>query len=131
MFVDKTSICRKSVCEFDLVVTRGRTMTYRTESATYNVAMHGEELRIVANSYHKATDDRLINTAVDPNRVITADGHPMNVLLVNGKFPGEPIQVVYGAQASLLPHSPPQQPTGSLLISPVTSKLRYLPPSSL
>ena len=90
-------ICTSALCEYELVITRGSTMTYTTDAATYNVVMDGSDLRVAPNSYRLAGAPP-IGDIVPASEVNTADGFSRNMFLINGQFPGPAIEVTYGVQ---------------------------------
>lgn len=94
-------VCSKPVCEFDFVITRKQTMTYvhRPGGRTFNVALNGSSLVVVTNGLRSQdSNPDVIGMTVDPRHVITADGFPRDVIVVNGQFPGPTIEVLEGSQ---------------------------------
>jgi hypothetical protein len=91
-------ICTQSVCEYKWKVRHARTMTYSKDGKTYNVALNGTKLQVVRNELYKNSQNGLFGQTVSPDDVITADGRPRNVIVINDQFPGPSIEVLEGAE---------------------------------
>ena len=98
-------ICTDSVCNYDFVIRRHKTMTYTTNNSngkpvTYDVVSTGNILKIASNSFRTAQDPN-IGQIVSPDDVITADGYsPRYVITINDQFLGPTIEVMQGSQVN-------------------------------
>ena len=100
----RSDICRESPCVYNFVVRSAMSMTYRTSSdKLYNVKMRAEKLEIVENSFRPATEfpnNLDVGTEVNPDDVITLDGNPRTILVINDQYPGPTIEVMEGLEVS-------------------------------
>ena len=96
-------ICTSNECSYDFTVRRVMSMTHRPpgSSQLYNVILNDTVLQHAENSFtpkdlppHKD----VVGTSVDPDDVITLDGNPRNVIIINDQFPGPTIEVMEDAQ---------------------------------
>ena len=95
---ENSNICVKKVCEFTFVVHHTRTMLYHHPTkGAYDVQLQGKDLRTVENTL-KRRPDEVIGRVVNASEVITADGYPRNIIMINGQFPGPTLEVMEGAQ---------------------------------
>jgi hypothetical protein len=92
--VARADICTQSVCEYTWIVRHARTMTYVRAGKTYNVALNGSRLEVVKNDYRRYSKKDIYGQAVSPDDVITADGRPRDVIVINDQFPGPTIEVL-------------------------------------
>lgn len=99
--VVKCDICPGPICEFTLVISHARTMVYKEDQAgAYSVELNGTRLQIAENSYRRRPDP-MIGREVNASDVITADGLPRNIYVINGKFPGPALEVVEGSKVTV------------------------------
>ena len=70
-------ICLSAVCQYDFVIRRTQTMTYRhTDGKRYDVILNGTDLVVVGNNYRLVAESPdVIGMVVDPSHVITTDGY--------------------------------------------------------
>ena len=92
----------ESRCEYNFLIRRVMSMTYTTDSKkVYNVASKGDKLEVIATRFKPADEsphDAIVGMEVSPEKVITLDGTPKNVIVINDQFPGPTIEVMEGAQ---------------------------------
>ena len=94
----RAHICTQSVCEYKWTVRHARSMTYTKDGQAFNVALNGTKLQIVKNSNKKT--HKLIGQFVDADDVITTDGRPRNIIVIDDQFPGPIIEVMEGAEVT-------------------------------
>ena len=97
-------IC-STVCSYQFKVKFARTMTY-TDSAgiMFNVELNSDnELVTVENSFRTVAEYPTIGDVgvVSPSDVITLDGVPRNLVVINDQHPGPAIEVMEGAQVRI------------------------------
>lgn len=94
--------CFKSVCEFMLVVTEFRSMTFKNEHDGNVYDVHLQEngsLSLEKNRFHLEVPNI---TFVPSGMVHTADGtKARNIILINDLFPGPTLEVMEGAQVKV------------------------------
>ena len=101
----RCDICTESPCVYDFVIRSVMSMTYRTESLLYNVKMHGDKLEIAENSYRRADEfpnNLFVGQEVNPYDVITLDGNPRTIIVINDQFPGPTIEVMEGTEVGIM-----------------------------
>ena len=96
-------ICTSNECSYEFTVRRVMSLTHRPpgSSQLYNVILNDTVLQHTENSFtpkDKSPYDGVVGTPVDPDDVITLDGNPRNVIVINDQFPGPTIEVMEGAQ---------------------------------
>lgn len=101
-------ICQDAICEFNFVIHRERTLTYRSTPGgkTYEVGFNGTHFTTLENDLRlQLFPDNLIGSVVDEDDVITADGHVRNVIVINDQFPGPNLEVMEGSQVLALTYT--------------------------
>jgi len=92
-------VCLGPVCEYLFNVSLAETMTTKINGKVFSVGLNGTRLQVIENSLRSATDyPDIFGQTVHPDDVITADGFSRDVIVVNGQFPGPPIEVMEGVQ---------------------------------
>ena len=100
-------ICSDTVCKYDFILRRHKTMTYTTsdsngQNATYDVSLSGSNLVTVSNLFRLSRDQN-VGLSLSSDDVITADGYsPRYVITINDQFPGPTIEVMQGAQVRII-----------------------------
>lgn len=93
--------CYTSICEFTLVITESRAMTFTTkdDKKAYDVELEENgSLKLAPNQFHY----QVPNVSLTPDMVHTADGSSQRkIILVNGQFPGPTLEVVEGAEVAI------------------------------
>jgi len=101
--VASSEVCTDPVCEFEFIVRRTQTMTTTIDGQVFSVQLKETRLQVVKNSFRRVADyPDIIGRTVDPDDVITADGYPRDVIVVNDQFPGPTLEVTEGVQVSSL-----------------------------
>ena len=103
-------ICTSNECSYEFTVRRVMSMTHRPpgSSQLYNVILNDTVLLHTENSFNpkdKSPHADVVGTSVDPDDVITLDGNPRNVIVINDQFPGPTIEVMEGAQVCVVSQS--------------------------
>lgn len=95
----KSEVCLESICEFMLVVTEFRSMTFQNhaDGNVYDVQLQENgSLNLKKNNFHLAVPNI---TKLSPDMVHTVDAtKARNIILVNNLFPGPTLEVMEGAQ---------------------------------
>jgi len=92
-------VCRGPVCEFQFVVDVAETMTTKIDGKVFNVQLNGTRLQVVESSLRQAVKyPDVIGRTVNPDDVITTDGYPRDVIVINDQFPGPTIEVMEGVE---------------------------------
>ena len=97
----RCEICTESPCVYDFVVRTTMSMTYGTPDGLYNVKTNGQKLEIAENSFRRADDfpnNLYVGQEVNPYDVITLDGNPRTIIVINDQFPGPTIEVMEGTE---------------------------------
>ncbi|KAL9951973.1 hypothetical protein ACROYT_G044736 [Oculina patagonica] len=93
--------CYTSICEFTLVITESRAMTFTTDDGKKSYDVELEEngtLKLAPNRFHH----QVPNVSLTPQMVHTVDGSSQRkIILVNGLFPGPTLEVVEGAEVAI------------------------------
>ena len=100
-------ICTSNECSYEFTVRRVMSLTHRPpgSSQLYNVILNDTVLQHAENSFNpkdKSPHDGVVGTPVDPDDVISLDGNPRNVIVINDQFPGPTIEVMEGAQVGVI-----------------------------
>ena len=99
----RCEICTESPCVYDFVVRTTMSMTYGTAEGLYNVKTNGQKLEIAENSFRRADEfpnNLYVGKEVNPYDVITLDGNPRTIIVINDQFPGPTIEVMEGTEVS-------------------------------
>ena len=93
--------CFESLCEFTLVVSEFRSMTFKNDAdgKAYDVRLNENgTLNLVTSRWHL----NVPNITISPDMVYTADGsEARNIILVNGRFPGPTLEVMEGSEVAV------------------------------
>ena len=96
----KSESCFKSICEFTLVVTNSRSMSFKHDAGSvYDVELQQNgTLSLATNRFHLEVP----NITLSPDMVHTADGtKARNIILVNDRFPGPTLEIMEGSEISV------------------------------
>lgn len=96
----KSESCFKSICEFTLVVTNSRSMSFKHDVRhVYDVELQQNgRLSLATNRFHL----KVPNITLSPDMVHTADGtKARNIILVNDRFPGPTLEIMEGSEIAV------------------------------
>ena len=75
-------------------------MTFQKPQGTFDVKAKGAKLVTAPNTFRVAGPGLTFDEVVNKRDVITLDGIPRDVMVINGRHPGPTIEVMEGAQVS-------------------------------